>query len=176
MLQIENTSFILIVLFIFSGLALAGHYLFPRRLRTFWLLVTSYGLYVLLARAYALVLPIYTLVVYTLAIYGLGRWIDRAEKGRAAITWLGIGISVAALAIFKYPQQVLAPLFDGAGNVAERIMLPVGFSYMVMSGIAYLVDVRHGRMAASKKFTDFALFLAYPPSAAQPNPLPALRH
>ncbi len=158
MLLTENTSFTLIVLFVFSGLILAGYYLLPRRLRTIWLLAASYGIYVLWAGAYAVVLP-----VYTLAVYGLGRWIDRAEKGRAAISWLGIGISVVALAFFRYPQQVLLPLVDGAGNVAARIMLPVGFSYTIMSGIAYLVDVRHGRMAASKNFVDYALFLAYFP-------------
>jgi alginate O-acetyltransferase complex protein AlgI len=158
MLLIENTSSTLIVLFVFSGLALAGYYLLPRRLRTIWLLFASYGIYVLWAGAYALVLP-----VYSLAIYGLGRWIDRAEKGRGAISWLGIGISVAALAFFRYPQRMLTPLFDGAGNVAARIMFPVGFSYTVMSGIAYLVDVRHGRTAASRKLEDFALFLAYFP-------------
>lgn len=158
MLLIENTSPILIVLFGFSGLVLAGYYLLPQRMRTIWLLANSYGLYVLWAGTHAIVLPVYTLIVY-----GLGRWLDRTEKGRTAISWLGIGFSVAALAFFRYPQDILTPLFDGAGNVAARIMFPVGFSYTVMSGIAYLVDVRHGRTPAYKKLTDFALFLAYFP-------------
>lgn len=76
---------------------------------------------------------------------------------------LGGGItSVLMLCYFKYADffvQNLCKIF-GENSITLDIMLPIGISFYVFSGLSYLIDIYWKRYRAEKNFLDFALYIA----------------
>ena len=117
--------------FSFAGyvlLVLALYYALPRRPQNILLLVASYAFYLTWSWWYALVLAILTLANFALA----GR-IRAGGTPRRALLWAGVGINLAALAVFKYEDFFVPDLLarldtwgveSGAGGL--DILLPVG--------------------------------------------------
>jgi D-alanyl-lipoteichoic acid acyltransferase DltB (MBOAT superfamily) len=102
--------------------------------------------------------------------YVLARWLLalRAQGSNGAVAnWvlaLGIVFNVCFLAYFKYLNFFAVAINDIAGTnfVLERIVLPLGISFITFQKIAFLIDV-HGRRVESFTLRDYALFVFFFP-------------
>lgn len=88
---------------------------------------------------------------------------------RIRLLWVGIGINIAALLLFKYVPFLLGTTGElfripqaevGADWVAQNLLAPLGLSYFVFECMAYLIDVYRGAPASSNllQFTTYKLF------------------
>lgn len=150
---------------LFVVIALGVYYLLPRRPQNYWLLLMSYLFCITWAWQFALVLLLLTLVNFLLA-----RRLDRYDRNRRGLLWLGIGLNVLTLVFFRtanfFVPEMLALLADAGVSTLPgglQILVPLGLSYYVLQNISYLVDVYRGQMPAATDFIDFALYLAYFP-------------
>lgn len=120
-------------------------------------------------------IPIFGVVVLlaTVFSYFVARALGAATKKRKKqiVLALGVVISVAALAAFKYLPGItmalqewgLAPKPDPNTGVFSIIM-PLGLSYFTFQIISYLVDVYRGSCAVEKRFFRYALYIAFFPN------------
>lgn len=155
--SLEFAGFVVLTLFVY--------YLLPRRPQNVLLLGASYVFYISWSGWYALVLAVLTLVNFALAPR-----LRREAQPRRALLWIGIGINLLALAIFKYESFFVPDLRaalntwgveTGIGGV--DFLLPVGMSFYIVAVISYLIDVYRGQMDACRDLVDFALYMAYFP-------------
>lgn len=128
------------------------------------LLVSSYLFVGLFNTTFALILGVYTVVIYALS-QCIARW--RWRK-----FWLAFSIIIAIgnLAVFKYYnffinefQSTLAMLGLDLSSVVAEILLPIGISFYTFHSISYLVSI-YRKEIQSIGFLDFALFLSFFPS------------
>lgn len=97
--------------------------------------------------------------------YAVGFAIGRAQGGRLALLWLGVGSNLALLAYYKYAGflaetwNFLAIPWQGAIKVPD-IVLPLGISFFTFQGISYLVDVYRRDIAVQSSFWRFAMYKA----------------
>jgi alginate O-acetyltransferase complex protein AlgI len=106
------------------------------------------------------------------ASYALGRAISWSKtNGRSGIgwLWLGVGINVALLSLFKFtaaygvaglswisvPHPWIVPI--------SSLALPLGLSFVTFQGISYLVDVWRGRVPVEANFFSLAAYLLFFP-------------
>lgn len=143
-----------------------GWSILPRRWRLPWLLAASLVFHQHFAGA-AGMLPI---VVIGVATYLLAR------SRRPAACTLGIALSAAALAFYKYgdffARDVLAPIspslgaWVGAGiDAVQPAMPPLAISFFTFEFVHYLVEVRRGGEPIRSPL-EFSLFSVFFPSLA----------
>ncbi|MCK7551374.1 MBOAT family O-acyltransferase [Marinobacter goseongensis] len=153
-----------IFLFLFLPAFLGIYYLTPFRHRSLVILVGSYAFY-----AWWRVDFLLLFVAVTLWNYLMGLAIHRAGVGTAkARRWvaLGVGGDLATLAYFKYANfgiDSLNSLLVSAGSQPlelASIILPIGISFYVFQAISYVVDVYRGDTEPTRRFVDFAAFIA----------------
>lgn len=151
--------------FLFTTLALGVYYLLSRRSQNIWLLFVSYTFIFLWAWQFAVVLGIVTIINFLIALQ-----LGSHNQMRRGVLWLGIGVNVSTLVLFRaadffLPQ--LESLFGRLGISVQAgglsILIPLGLSYYVLQAISYQVDVYRGQLQAETDFVNFALYLAYFP-------------
>src|SRR5699024_3845639 len=120
----------------FGALVFAGWWGLPAKARP-WLLAAANLVFAGLFGAKAVI----CLVLICLAGYLCGLWAQKGG-GRAAM-WLGVLLSLAPLAAYKYLPLASPALFEG-------LVAPVGLSFYVFKTISYLADVAKGRIQAEK--------------------------
>jgi alginate O-acetyltransferase complex protein AlgI len=175
-----------IFLFYFLPAALLGYYALSlaagragagppllARLRNAFLLVASYVFYAWADPAYVPLLLGVTVVAYV-----GGRLAGRPGAGprlRAGAAAVSIGLTLAALAFFKYAAFAqenvnrLRAWFGAAESPVLEIALPMGVSFYTFHAISYLVDACRGLVPPARSFVDFAGHLAcFPRLAAGP--------
>src|SRR6478752_6025030 len=96
-------------------------------------------------------------------------WLASVAYGRVkwpAVLTLVIALDLAALALFKYANFVLANLglVLGTTLLALDIGLPLGISFFTFHHIMYLVDLKRGR-APLYPLDRYALYIAFFPQA-----------
>lgn len=98
----------------------------------------------------------------------LGRLTDPVRRRR--LMWLSVMVNMGTLGFFKYFNFFTENLqhtlrFFGAevSEVTLNIVLPVGISFYTIQEMTYIIDIYRGRTKPVKKFTDFALFVAFFP-------------
>ena len=159
-------------LFLFLPAFMAIYYAVPFRWRSPVILAGSYLFYGWWRFDYLLLLFLTTLWAYV-----MGLLISNNLGTARAKTWLLIGVfgCLSVLGVFKYLNFFIdsaAALFgttaDGLG-VHWRLLLPIGVSFYVFHSISYLMDVYRRDAAATRKFFDFAAFIAlFPQLVAGP--------
>lgn len=115
--------------------------------------------------------PFHTIliVLLSLAVFGIGRQIDRSGEPRRRQFWLVTGITVclAVLAYYKYLKLMISTLnqfFHLAsmpfGYEVPVILVPLGLSFFIFEFIHFLVDVYRGtaKQTSLLNFGVFALF------------------
>ena len=108
-----------------------------------------------------------SLLVASIAFnYGIG-WLLIARPlrtgSRLGILWLGVGVDLLVLGIFKYAGFVAANLNALFGTAwAVNILLPVGISFYTFTQIAFLVDAYRGKVGGYA-LPHYALFVTYFP-------------
>lgn len=150
---------------LFTTLALGVYYLLPRRPQNIWLLFVSYVFLVTWNWRFAVVLVAITTINFLIA---LRLRVD--GQGQRGLLWVGIGLNILALVIFRvanYYLPALEILFGRLGISTQQgglqILIPLGLSYYILQAISYLVDVYRGQLKAESDFVDFALYLTYFP-------------
>jgi alginate O-acetyltransferase complex protein AlgI len=145
----------------FLAIVFASFYALPRRYRTPMLLLASYYFYLRWNGWYVVFLLFLTVTDFAIAL--------RLEqtRHRKTLLALGIGLNLAFLGAFKYTNFVTSSLVALAGKSTDpwflALVVPVGISFHTFQSISYLVDVSTGRIAATRKPLDYALYISFFP-------------
>lgn len=111
--------------------------------------------------------PTFLLMFIGLAVLGWigGLVIARGTEGRGRGLALAffISLNLGLLCWFKYANIVVDTLADvlGRGAMAadwQRIVLPIGLSFIVLQSISYLIDVYRRTVVADPSFTSFGAY------------------
>ena len=88
---------------------------------------------------------------------------NRLRKASAA-TVLATAVNLGMLAYYKYANFFLTELNRVVGSSWDipEILLPLGISFFTFTQIAFLIDVRHGKVS-EYSFTHYLLFVTYFP-------------
>ncbi len=106
------------------------------------------------------------------AIFGFVAVVNRTtpERRQQASVVAGVVFNLALLGFFKYFNFFADSLSDlgrllGAelGYVTLKVVLPVGISFFTFQKLAYIIDVKRGRVEASTDLIKFGAFVAYFP-------------
>jgi D-alanyl-lipoteichoic acid acyltransferase DltB (MBOAT superfamily) len=125
----------------------------PVRLRSAFLLITSYGFYCTWSPKLAVALAGATIVSFFAA-----KWTgDPQSPHRARIAALGVTLLLAGyLTFFKF-----AAITSLAG--LGRMALPLGVSYYTFKLISYIMDTYWGKVEPEPRFIPFAAYVAFFP-------------
>lgn len=107
-----------------------------------------------------------------IAIAGFAAWANgvSVERRQQASVFAGVVFNLALLGFFKYFNFFADSLSDLAktlgsdlGYVTLKVVLPVGISFFTFQKLAYIIDVKRGRVEASTDLIKFGAFVAYFP-------------
>ena len=146
------------------------------RLRCGFLLLASWGFYLLCAPRF------FPLLLATTAVaYGLGLGMERRPARKKALLVLGLLVSFGVLFLFKY-LGFFADLVSRALALAglapitlPALLLPAGISFYTFAVCGYLMDVYRGARPAERNFVDFALFTSFFPAVLS-GPIERSKH
>ncbi len=153
----------------FFPIVVVLYFVFPIRIRWFWLLVSSYFFYMSWNPKYALLIFTSTLITYLSGIY-----IEKSNHGgfgsKKMFVALSVILNLAILIGFKYfnfLNENFAVLFKAIGfewSVSNlNILLPVGISFYTFQALSYTMDVYRGEIKATRHFGKYALFVSFFP-------------
>jgi alginate O-acetyltransferase complex protein AlgI len=108
------------------------------------------------------------LVGVTIWVWGGGLLIERASAVRWRGWILGISITVIVLVLGYYKYiNLMVEAFNGVlgfgGRMPiewQRVLLPIGLSFIALRGISYLIDAYRRTVPAEHNFIDFAAYKA----------------
>lgn len=143
------------------------YFIFPRRIRYIWLLLSSYYFYMCWDPVMIFLLWGVTLISWLLGL-GLERTVvrSRATKGFLAA---GCVILLGVLGYFKYTGFVVQSMnrlleFVSLHPIPQHdVILPVGISFFTFQALGYVIDVYRGNVKAEKNILRYALFVAFFP-------------
>jgi D-alanyl-lipoteichoic acid acyltransferase DltB (MBOAT superfamily) len=152
---------------VFLAVVLGLYAVLPHRAQNLMLLAASYFFYGVWDWRFA------GLLLFTTTI---DHWIARALDGttearaRKRLLLASIFLNLGILGVFKYFDFFAANaerLLHGLGlevpELTLGVILPVGVSFYTFQELSYVVDVYRGDLKAARRFTDFALFVAFFP-------------
>jgi alginate O-acetyltransferase complex protein AlgI len=149
----------------FLVLAVTLFWVLPARFRRVLVLLASLGFYA----SWGLLFVWLPLLVAGI-VYLIGRQITAEPSHQKKWTWLGTSCVLALLIFFKYRVflfSILAGLGLHAGphsfSLATSIAFPMGISFYTFEAIAYLIDLRQGRVKMPA-FLDLCLFFLFWPN------------
>ncbi len=160
---------------VFNSLPFAGFFLvvyalyrvLPHRAQNVMLLVASYVFYSAWDWRFLSLLVGSTVVDFFVAQY-LGRTQDPVRRKRALV--LSLSFNLGMLGFFKYFNFFagnLAALGSLAGLHLDpatlHVVLPIGISFYTFMTMSYVIDVYRREIDPSRRFVEFALFVAYFP-------------
>ena len=177
----------------FVAIVCALYFIFPKKIKWFVLLASSYVFYWLSSTKLTLFLIFTTISVYLAALImekidnntkAICNTIeDKKEKKKIKnkakcrkkwILALTVIINLAILATLKYSKFIAGNLNSLLGyfNVSFKIplkkfILPLGISYYTLQAISYVVDVYRGKFEADKNLGRVALFLSFFPQIVE---------
>ncbi|MCA9557095.1 MAG: MBOAT family protein [Myxococcales bacterium] len=102
----------------------------------------------------------------------VGRALAATEdaRRRKRLLWVSVGVNLGALGFFKYfdffvksAVDALAALGVEAHLPTLQILLPVGISFYTFQTMSYTIDIYRREMAPTRRFLDFALYVAFFP-------------
>lgn len=142
------------------------YFIFPKKIRWFWLLITSYYFYMSWNPSYAILILTSTLITYLSGIL-----IEKARKGsKKFYVGLSFILNLGILIWFKYSNflgENVELLVDSLGwqwkMPPMNILLPVGISFYTFQALSYTMDVYRGVLPATRNFGKYALFVSFFP-------------
>lgn len=168
---------------IFFPAAAGLYFLMPGKLRSFWLLLVSYGFYMSKNPLYVAALLFSTGITYAAGFLlerenkaekepedERNRKGSTARKRKKQILAGTVVLNLLLLFFFKYfdfflgnvnffRQKMGASFWENPFD----LLLPLGISYYTLQVIAYLVDIYKGKIQAEKNFLHYALFVSFFP-------------
>ena len=162
-----------IFLYGFLPLVLVVYYLLPRVARNGWLVAASYLFYGWGNPLYVFLLIFSTGLDYFCA---LGMAANDSRRQRRILLWCSIVGNLGVLGFFKYSGFFARVSHDLAGVPgaetlawAGGIILPLGISFYTFQSLSYTIDVYRGEQAPTRRFLDFAAYVAlFPQLVAGP--------
>jgi len=149
-IEIVSVEFLSLVI-----VTLAVYYFIPPRAQTVWLLAVSYFFYATWNLFYPLVLISLTALNFHAA--------QRIEKTKSrSLLVAAVGLNAASLILLKIFTGPYGQILISQTGLTG-LLLPVGFSFYVLQIISYLTDVFRSQIEAEKRFSHFALYIAYFP-------------
>ena len=147
-----------------------AYYAFPGKYRWIWLLIASIGYYLSFIPLF-LALLVGVVILNFFMAGGLAK--APAEKTRTAFILI-ISANVIILAFFKYFNflfpgnhiSLFNELFFQADPI-NRMILPLGLSYLMFTVISYLIEIKRKTLLPEKHFGYFSLYLLFFPKIAQ---------
>ncbi|SHH41545.1 alginate O-acetyltransferase complex protein AlgI [Cognatiyoonia sediminum] len=153
----------LIFIFGFLPAFLAVYYVVPARFRSAWILIGSYAFYGWWRLEYLAVVVGISLVSFICANAALAA---KSKKRKSLWVKLGVGTDLAVLGYFKYTYFIAESIdaalisFDGASLGVEKIVLPIGISFLTFQSISYILDVSRKDAPPARTVMDFLAFSA----------------
>lgn len=166
------------------------YFLFPKKYRWVWLLISSYFFYLSASLKYGVFLIFSTAVTYFAALQmeritkktdlsSLEKEERRAakkklNKQKKLVVTAAIILNFAVLFIIKYYNFTvlnISALANAVGieftPVLSKLMLPIGISFYTFQVTGYIIDVYRGINGAQRNFFKYALFVSYFPQIMQ---------
>ncbi len=157
-----------IFIFLFLPVVLTLYLIIPKKFRNTLLLIISLIFYAWSDWAFLIVLLFYIGFDF---LFGLLIQKSQAfnESIQKIVFAFAIIINLGLLIYFKYTNFVAENINQAfSANIAiKEIIVPLGISFFAFSGISYLLDVRSGKISASKNLIEFSLFIAFFPKLLQ---------
>ncbi len=96
-------------------------------------------------------------------LFGLGFRGKKKTGGKKFLLFISILVNILWLAFYKYFGLLSTSLLKGTflDGPAIKIILPLGFSFIIFTQIAYLVDCYRGDIEPEKNIIDYALYSAF---------------
>lgn len=151
-------------------------FMIPRKLRCFWLLISSYYFYMSWNPKYAILIASSTVVTYLsgIAITAVNRKssLDGSRKNifKKSIVAASLLFNLGILIIFKYADFFLGNVYAFMNvlgiQVTERrldLLLPVGISFYTFQALSYTIDVYREKIDAERSLLKYALFVSFFP-------------
>jgi D-alanyl-lipoteichoic acid acyltransferase DltB (MBOAT superfamily) len=153
---------------IFFPVVVVLYFVFPKKIRWLWLLVTSYYFYMSWNPRYAILIFASTAITYFSAIL-----IERAglnKKSKKIYVVISLVLNLGLLLFFKYYNffadsfNSLFFLLGSEHNISTfNILLPVGISFYTFQALSYTLDVYNEKIKATQHFGKYALFVSFFP-------------
>ena len=155
-------------LFGFMPLFFLLYYLIPQRGRMVWILLGSLVFYGWSCREAPW--QFFLLLILVLMHFGLGWFV----AGRWGLLALGLFVDFGLLFLYKYFAFFVNALLSALGLPATLVApaMPLGLSFFVFQGAAYLIDAYRGQLQETSLVRCGAFFLLFPHAASGP----ILRH
>ena len=151
---------------LFFPIVVLLYFVVPKKLRCFWLLVSSYFFYMCWNPKYAVLILTSTVITWLSGIF-MGRVPERRKKLVVAASFL---LNLSILFLFKYFDFLLGNVNAILGllhlTVLEKpfdVLLPVGISFYTFQALSYTVDVYRGEVEPEGNFLRYALFVSFFP-------------
>lgn len=152
---------------IFFPIVTVIFWLIPKKLRSIWLLITSYYFYMGWNPKYALLIATSTFITYFSGILIEKATSDRRKKIVVALSFVS---NLGILILFKYANFALDTLATimgrmGLETIDKRLdlLLPVGISFYTFQALGYTIDVYRKNISAEKNIINYALFVSFFP-------------
>lgn len=142
-------------------------FLVSRKLRSIWLLITSYYFYMSWNPKYAVLIALSTMITFVSGIL-----LEKCKQNnqRKIVVAGSLLSNLGILAVFKYANFVLNTIASLANSVGidftEKrldLLLPVGISFYTFQALSYTLDVYRGKIEAEKNIIRYALFVSFFP-------------
>ncbi|UCD18029.1 MAG: MBOAT family protein [Candidatus Zixiibacteriota bacterium] len=158
---------------IFFPLVFCFYWLLPFRAQNIFLLIASYIFYGYWDWRFLSLIAISTTVDYIAGI-NIDREHSRDDAGsmRRKKAWLAASVctNLGILGFFKYFDffiESFAGVLDAMHIPVDplylNVILPVGISFYTFQTMSYTIDVYRGKMTSTRRFFDFALYVAFFP-------------
>jgi alginate O-acetyltransferase complex protein AlgI len=151
----------------FMLIVYALYVVLPHRWQNLMLLVASYTFYGAWDYRFLSLIALSTVIDYGV---GLGLEREKRKAIRFRYLMLSVCVNLGLLAVFKYFNFFAGSFAQLAGSLGVNmswstlnIVLPVGISFYTFQTMSYTIDVYLGKLKPTRRFLDFALFVAFFP-------------
>lgn len=159
---------------LFTGIAVGGYYLIPKKAQWVWLLVASYVYYLSAGAGIAGFLLFSTAVSFLAALWmeslsktNEKKTVIRKKKRRVLI--LALLFNFGMLGVLKYTNFAIENinLLFGLQIPGQNLILPLGISFYTFQSVGYVLDVYWERQDAEHNPFRYALFVSFFPQLLQ---------
>jgi D-alanyl-lipoteichoic acid acyltransferase DltB (MBOAT superfamily) len=103
-------------------------------------------------------------------LVGLALGGEKRPRARVCILLVSLFVNLGLLGFFKYFNffaESMAVFLGSAGFTGNwttlNIILPIGISFYTFQSMTYTIDIYRGKLQATRRFLDFALFVTFFP-------------
>ena len=145
-------------LYYFLPITLIGYFLMPRKLKNFWLFITSLFFYAWGEPKYVLLMLISIGLNY---IWGLAIGAAKKPAFKRLFLILSVITCLGLLGYFKYADFAVENFnaVTGLGLALPKLALPIGISFYSFQILSYTIDGYRGNVESQKNFVDFGAYV-----------------